>query len=31
MISKKVQYYGVAVGVLHSLMPKGSLRVGNSL
>ena len=30
-ISKKVQYYGAAVGVFHSLMPKGRLRVGNSL
>ena len=31
VISKEVQYYGAAVGVLHSLMPKGRLRVGNLL
>ena len=31
LTSKEVQYYGAAVGVLHSLMPKGRLRVGNSL
>ena len=30
-VSKKVQYYGAAVGLLHSLMLKGRLSVGNSL